>query len=131
MMHSSAKRFGFTLVELFVVIVVVGILVAVSIPKFTSTKGRAYITAMKSDLRNVAAAQAAFYAESSKYASDLSALAFTQSPGTLAPTIVTGTGYWSATNGHAQLPNTSCGIAIGTTNPVVSGAGEGEPACRP
>jgi hypothetical protein len=29
------------------------------------------------------------------------------------------------------LANTSCGIAVGTTNPVVSTAGEGEPACRP
>ena len=46
------------------------------------------------------------------------------------PTIVASTSYWSATLLHPQLPGVSCGIAVATTNPVNTAAGEGEPVCR-
>ena len=44
---------GFTLVELMVVIVVLGILVAVAIPRYSAMRVRAYDATMKSDLHNV------------------------------------------------------------------------------
>ena len=125
------NRKGFTLIELLIVVVIIGILAAIAIPKFANTKGKAYVTAMKSDLRNLVSSQEAFFSDSSKYTSNLTSLGFKQSTGTYAPTITPGSGYWSATNSHTQLANTSCGIAVGTTNPVVTTAGEGEPACAP
>ena len=47
-------RRGFTLIELIVVIVVIGIIAAITIAKFVGVKEAAYIASMKSDLRNFA-----------------------------------------------------------------------------
>ena len=41
-----------------------------------------------------------------------------------------GTGYWTATAYHSQLANVVCGIGMNTTNPTVTTANEGEPACK-
>jgi type IV pilus assembly protein PilA len=125
------NRKGFTLIELLIVVVIIGILAAIAIPKFANTKGKAYVTAMKSDLRNLVSSQESFFSDSARYTTSLTSLGFKQSTGTVAPNIAVGSGYWTATNSHTQLANTSCGIAVNTTNPVVTSAGEGEPACAP
>ena len=57
------NRKGFTLIELLIVVVIIGILAAIAIPKFANTKEKAYIAAMKSDLRNLATAQENYFNE--------------------------------------------------------------------
>src|SRR5665213_2968698 len=54
-MKRSMK--GFTLIELLIVVVIIGILAAIAIPKFAATKQRAYVAAVKTDLKNLATAE--------------------------------------------------------------------------
>ncbi len=50
----SVNKNGFTLIELLIVVVIIGILASIAIPKFANTKDKAYVAQMKSDLRNLA-----------------------------------------------------------------------------
>ena len=61
------NRKGFTLIELLIVVVIIGILAAIAIPKFASTKQKAYLASMKSDLRNLTTAQEAYFSDSLRY----------------------------------------------------------------
>jgi type IV pilus assembly protein PilA len=58
------SRKGFTLIELLIVVVIIGILAAIAIPKFANTKNKAYVSAMKSDLRNLATYEESYAADS-------------------------------------------------------------------
>ena len=124
------NRKGFTLIELLIVVVIIGILASIAIPKFANTKSKAYITAMKSDLRNLVTAEEAFFADSSHYSSTLPPLRYSNTTGVNSPTITTGPGYWSATTTHTQLAGSTCGIGVNTTNPLIASAGDGEAVCQ-
>jgi type IV pilus assembly protein PilA len=126
------NRKGFTLIELLIVVVIIGILAAIAIPKFANTKGKAYVSAMKSDLKNLSSAEEAFFADSSKYTATIGAPAGVDFKGTTAvgsPSINVTTGGWNATVWHTQS-TTTCGIAVNSTNPLSATAGEGEPVCK-
>lgn len=69
-----ANRRGFTLIELLIVVVIIGILAAIAIPKFGQTREKANQAAMKSDLRNLLSAQETFFSDSAKYTTDTSRL---------------------------------------------------------
>jgi type IV pilus assembly protein PilA len=127
----NTTRKGFTLIELLIVVVIIGILAAIAIPKFANTKNKAYIAAMKSDLRNLVTAEESYFSDSAKYATETDPmLKFKPSTGVHTPAITTGAGYWSATITHTQITNFTCGIGVNTTNPRVTTAGDGEPACQ-
>jgi type IV pilus assembly protein PilA len=126
----SRDRQGFTLIELLIVVVIIGILAAIAIPKFANTKSKAYITAMKSDLRNMVTAEEGFFFDSSSYSTSLTSINFRQSTGVNPPVITTGPGYWSATVSHSQLPSSVCAIAVNTTNPLVTTASDGITVCQ-
>jgi len=63
------NRKGFTLIELLIVVVIIGILAAIAIPKFSNTKEKALVSSMKSDLRNFASAEESYYADWTTYGS--------------------------------------------------------------
>ncbi len=65
---TRSARKGFTLIELLIVVVIIGILAAVAIPKFANTKDKAYIGNMKSDLKNLSSVQESFFSDSNTYA---------------------------------------------------------------
>ena len=62
------EKWGFTLIEMLVAIVILGILASISV-KVVDAKRHAYLAAMKSDLRNLATAEEAFYYDNSMYTS--------------------------------------------------------------
>ncbi len=123
-------RQGFTLIELLIVVVIIGILAAIAIPKFANTKEKAYVAQMKSDLRNLVSAEEAFFADSVKYTSTITQLKYKQSTGVWTPTITVGAGFWTASVTHTAIVGKSCEIAINTANTLVTTAGDGEPVCQ-
>src|SRR5687768_18383973 len=58
---------GFTLIELLIVVVIIGILAAIAIPKFANTKEKAIVAQMRSDLRNMVTAQEAYISDALTY----------------------------------------------------------------
>lgn len=98
------SRYGFTIIELFVVVLILGVLTAVSITKFGDSKRRAHLAVLKSDLRNLGLiAETRFAAENSYVgvvpprASDGITLTF---EGTATD--------WSASARHEALPDFVC-----------------------
>ena len=126
-------RKGFTLIELLIVVVIIGILAAIAIPKFANTKEKAYVASMKADLKNLVNAQEAFFADNNTYSSDKAALKASESPGnTISIGAATATG-WSATvvNPAVKTAGTkTCGIYAGdAAAPDAAVKAEGAPAC--
>ena len=135
---KTAKK-GFTLIELLIVVVIIGILAAIAIPKFASTKQKAYTASMKTDLRNLVTAQEAYFSDNTTYASTTAALStsFHVSAGnSVAPPAASPTG-WSTTVTNSYVPSTAsghiCGVWVGgaTSQPggITADSVEGAPAC--
>ena len=62
-----SNRKGFTLIELLIVVVIIGILAAIAIPKFAATKDKAKLASVKTDLRNMMTAQEAYFSDYATY----------------------------------------------------------------
>jgi len=120
------NRKGFTLIELLIVVVIIGILASIAIPKFANTKEKAYLAAMKSDLRNLVTAEEAYFADSIKYTSNLGTM-YSTTTGVIGPTItVTADGY-TATVSHTTTTKT-CAVYSGSTA-LAPANKEGSPKC--
>ncbi len=134
------NRKGFTLIELLIVVVIIGILAAIAIPKFANTKQKAVIASMKSDLRNLVTAQEAFFSDQNVYATGIAAAqtvalaAFVASTGNTIAGLgaSTGTG-WAATVTNPAVAGATpanCGIFVGTgAAPNAAVTNEGAPGC--
>ena len=124
---------GFTLIELLIVVVIIGILAAIAIPKFSATREKAYFAAMKSDVKNLASQQEIYYSDNYAYTTSTVELTFTNSEGV---NVVIGEGTssgWSASATHSALGTAEgCAIYYGTaTAPSAPQAptAPGEVAC--
>src|SRR6266699_589813 len=124
------NRKGFTLIELLIVVVIIGILAAIAIPKFANTKEKAYLASLKADLRNLVTEEEAYFADSVKYSGTIGAggVIFTQSTGNTAPAITTTADGWNANITNVNTTKT-CSIYIGSTS-LTPANKEGEPKCQ-
>ena len=113
-------RKGFTLIEVLVVMVVLGILSGIAIARYLDTKEAAYVAAMKADLRNFALYEQNFLMDSqgSYFSGDGSAQGFKASPGvTVAATADAGPPpSWHAIATHDKTSKT---CSITTAGPSI------------
>ena len=115
----STKKKGFTLIELLIVVVIIGILAAIAIPKFSNTKEKAYLAAMKSDLRNLATYEESYAADSNGvyFSGNGSAQGFKSSQNVTVTaalaTTSTGGASWSASASHSSTTKTCSSSADG------------------
>ena len=122
------NRKGFTLIELLIVVVIIGILAAIAIPKFADTKKKAYLTAMKSDLKNMVSSAEAFFSDNNTYEGYTAPVG--SSGVTLRMTTQTATG-WAAEATHDNAAGSTCVIGVGDATPAPLAEGEpGGAACR-
>ncbi len=127
------NRKGFTLIELLIVVVIIGILAAIAIPKFANTKEKAYLASMKSDLRNLVTAEEAYFADSLRYATVAelgTSYALTSGVTGLTINVPVGDG-WQASVKHTTAVTKTCYIYVGSTaGPNGPATKEGEPKCN-
>ena len=115
------KPKGFTLIELLIVVVIIGVLAAIAIPKFSNTKEKAYVASMKADLRNLATYEESFAADSAGAYFGGTASGTTALQGFLASQNVTVTvtavagppASWSASATHSSTSKSCASSATG------------------
>ena len=131
---ARRSRLGFTLIELLIVVVIIGILVAIAIPKFGSTKEQAYLAHMKTDLRNLATAQEAYIGDNGTYyngAVPSATLVYNPSVGVVITIVAATSSGWSATSAYPSQSTRTCALYVGSTAPVAPATVEGQIACTP
>jgi len=127
---TNTRKSGFTLIELLIVVVIIGILAAIAIPKFASTKGQAFLAAMRTDLRNLATAQESYYSGANSYGNNLSQLNFNASPGVTITIPEATPGGWSAAATHQSLGAETCTVYFGTATAISPATLEGRITCN-
>ena len=127
-MKSTTKK-GFTLIELLIVVVIIGILAAIAIPKFATTKEKAYLATMKTDLRNLVTAEEGYFSDNQAFTSDLSAIGFSPSKNvSITVDNVTGNG-WHANATHSVATSRTCDVYVGDAA-TAAGQKDGVPVCK-
>jgi prepilin-type N-terminal cleavage/methylation domain-containing protein len=126
----SRSRRGFTLIELLIVVVIIAVLASIAIPKFQGTKGKAFTASLRSDLRNLATSEEAYFYTNSTYSSNVAALNTSLTSGV---TITFGTvnaGGWSAKVTHPLAFPIECAMFMGGVPPLAPAVVEGIMVCQ-
>lgn len=128
-MHAQLrKRDGFTLVEILIVTVIIGILAGIAMMRWHDKKVDAFVATMKSDLRNVAVAQEAYYSDNQTYASDVGQLAFRNSTNITVTVSGTQVG-WAASASHPAANGRTCALFYGAVPPEAPAVASGIVKC--
>jgi prepilin-type N-terminal cleavage/methylation domain-containing protein len=125
-------RQGFTLIELLIVVVIIGILAALAIPKFANTKQKATVAAMRSDLRNLATTQESYWVENRTYYGGPipdPGLQYNPTQGVAIAIVSATDAGWSAQATAPGLTLQTCVIFYGTTPPIPPAQADGAVAC--
>ena len=100
------NRSGFTLIELLIVVVIIGILASIAIPKFAATKDKAKLASVKSDIRNTETAEEAYFSDYATY-------------GTY-PQLQTASNLTASTGNSVVITTAVSGYTVGATNSTIS-----------
>ena len=128
---NRSSRAGFTLIELLIVVVIIGILAAIAVPKFSSTKEKSYVVTMKSDLRNLVMAQEGYLADNGSYyvgGVPNAALKYQPSSNTTVTIVSATPAGWSASATYTGTPKT-CALFYGSIAALAPAIVAGEPKC--
>jgi type IV pilus assembly protein PilA len=130
-MRSHQK--GFTLIELLIVVVIIGILAAIAIPKFANTKAKAVVSAMRSDLRNLASVQETYWTNNQTYYGgaipDLPVFQFQPTSGVTVTVVSATAAGWSAKAMAPGLTTQECVIFYGTAPAIPPATVDAAVAC--
>jgi len=130
-MPAPGNRAGFTLIELLIVVVIIGILAAIAIPKLGATKERSYVATMKSDLHNLISMQEGYLADNGTYyggAIPNAALPYRPSSGSTVTMVSATVSGWQATASYSGTTKT-CALFYGNIAALAPANVNGEPKC--
>jgi len=116
-MRVNMKK-GFTLIELLIVIVIIGILAAIAIPKFAATKDKAKLASVKTDIRNYMTSEEAYFSDYQTYGTYAqldAAKAVNLSAGNVTSADAGAADQWSVTitNSSISTPPDHCTVTVG------------------
>jgi len=124
------RHSGFTLIELLIVVVIIGILAAIAIPKFQNTKGKANAASLRSDLRNLATAEEAYYYDNGSYTTSIAAMNASLTTGVSVTFGVANGAGWSAVVTHPLAYPIQCAMFMGGVPPLPPATTEGLLVCQ-
>ena len=120
---------GFTFIEVLTVMILLGMLSAVAVPRFRTYKERAYLAAMRTDLGHIRIAEESYFAENQRYGTDTTSLeAHSTSNVRIALSSVDPISGYSAIATHTLLPGQQCATytgkdaGSGPTGTIICGA---------
>lgn len=123
-------RRGVTLVELLITMALMGLLAAI-VTKVVTKKTVAAQAVLKSDLRNIAAAQEAYFSDHLAYAETIDELEFQSSQSVSFEVRADATG-WAARSSHELNPDYRCALYMGrSVEPYSPSVEEGKINCTP
>jgi len=121
---------GFSLIEILITCVIIGILALMALPRFIGAREKAYRSQMQTGLRTLVTAEEAYFDNNYAYTDNLSELEYNETPMVTVEIVNVVPNGWSARAPH-QMITDQCGVYIGPATPPagITIPGEGVVAC--
>ncbi|MEO8139488.1 MAG: type II secretion system protein [Gemmatimonadota bacterium] len=119
---------GFTIIEMLAVMVVIGVLATIAFAKLQSTKDKATVASMISDMHAIAEEQEAYYFQNRSYSPTIDSLNPNPSPGNVLVVVAGNSAGWS---GQVSNPKVTklCYLFVAAAAPIGSATKDGVVDC--